>query len=64
MNTDKPKATCSNPCCRYVIDLTDYRVRIANTPHGGIVKCPHCSGTAYLSPQMTAQVQADWKARG
>jgi len=57
MSTDQPTATCSNPRCRFVIDLTDDRVTITSSPDGGVAACPHCGGTAILTREVFAQAR-------
>jgi hypothetical protein len=55
--TDRPTATCSNPRCQFVIDLTDDRVVLTTTTDGGAATCPHCGGTAPLSRDGLAQAR-------
>jgi hypothetical protein len=58
MSIDRPIATCSNPRCQFVIDLTDDRLTIIPTTEGGSAVCPHCSGTASFSRTVMAQAKA------
>ena len=58
MSTDQPTATCTNPRCQFVIDLTDNRVKITSSPDGGVAACPHCGGTAILSRELIAEARA------
>ncbi len=58
MSTDRPTATCSNPRCQFVIDLTDNRVVITTVADGGSAVCPHCGGSAILSREVIALARA------
>ena len=61
MPIDRPTATCSNPRCQFVIDLTDERVVVTTTPDGGAATCPHCGGSAVLTKDAVAQARVGRK---
>lgn len=53
MTIDLPTATCSNPRCQYVVDLTDDRLLSTSNPDGGaFIACPHCGGTTLVSREL------------
>jgi hypothetical protein len=58
MSADRPTATCSNPRCQFVIDLTDDRVTLTPTPEGGVAVCPHCNNSALFSRAVFVQARA------
>ena len=58
MSIDHPTATCTNPRCQFVIDLTDDQVTLTPTPDGGLAVCPHCRGTALFSKEVFVRARA------